>query len=43
MQKEEFEGVLSFLMQDWLVGRSLKAGFIGFNEDLKKRVESLGG
>jgi hypothetical protein len=39
VQKEEFEGALSFLMQGWLVGRPLLKGYNGFNADLKKRVE----
>jgi hypothetical protein len=41
VQKEEFEGVLSFLLKDWLLGRSLVKGYNNFNGDLKKKVESL--
>lgn len=40
MQKEVFDGYLAFLMQSWLVGKALYTGYMGFNEDLKKRCES---
>ncbi|KAF4637090.1 hypothetical protein G7Y89_g996 [Cudoniella acicularis] len=40
-QKEEFSGAISFLMQPWLLGSKLNAGFQKFNADLKVRVEGL--
>ncbi|KAK3716795.1 hypothetical protein LTR37_006145 [Vermiconidia calcicola] len=39
-QGEDFSGVLSFLM-GMSMGQKSEQGFGGFNEDLKKRVESL--
>lgn len=40
-QREEFTGALAFLVQPWLLGKSLDAGFKGFNKDLKRKVEVL--
>ncbi|KAH6681744.1 hypothetical protein B0J14DRAFT_577071 [Halenospora varia] len=40
-QREEFTGALAFLVQPWLLGKSLDAGFKGFNKDLKRKVEGL--
>lgn len=39
IQKEEYTGWLSFLVQSWLAGRSLYLAYLEFNADLKKKVE----
>lgn len=40
VQKEEISGLLSFIFREgWAMERKMKAGFEGFNEDLKRRVE----
>jgi hypothetical protein len=41
VQREEFEGLMSFLLQSWLLGRPLVMGYNGFNADLKRRAEAL--
>lgn len=42
VQAEEFSGILSFLIADGTkFAKTTKAGFEGFNADLKARVESL--
>jgi hypothetical protein len=41
VQREEFEGLMSFLLQSWLLGRPLVKGYNGFNADLKRKVQSL--
>jgi len=41
IQQEEYSGGISFLMQPWLLGRAIKGQFGEFNEDLKKRAESI--
>ena len=41
VDNEDFSGLLSFLMLSPLMGAGTKANFEKFNEDLKKRVESL--
>lgn len=39
VQKEEFWGVLYWVMNPWLAGRMIKTTYEGFNEDLKRAVE----
>ncbi|PQE34041.1 Polyketide cyclase dehydrase protein [Rutstroemia sp. NJR-2017a WRK4] len=40
-QMEEYSGPISFLMQPWLMGRTIKGQFEKFNADLKARCEGL--
>ena len=42
IQKEEYTGLLSFLMAPSLAGKKIMGQFDKFNVDLKTRVESLG-
>lgn len=43
VQEEVFSGVLTFLIgPTWSQGKKTKAGFEGFNQDLKARVEGKG-
>ncbi len=39
VQKEEFGGVLWWVMGEWLAGGWLKGIYEGFNGDLKRGVE----
>ncbi|KAB8290793.1 hypothetical protein EYC80_008430 [Monilinia laxa] len=40
-QIEEYSGSIAFLMQDWLLGRSIKGQFEKYNGDLKKKCEEV--
>ncbi|PQE12336.1 Polyketide cyclase dehydrase protein [Rutstroemia sp. NJR-2017a BVV2] len=40
-QMEEYSGPISFLMQPWLMGRTIKGQFEKFNADLKAKCEGL--
>lgn len=40
-QMEEYSGSIAFLMQDWLLGRGIKAQFEKYNGDLKKKCEEV--
>lgn len=43
IQKEEYSGLLAFLMTPSLLGKKIKGQFERFNADLKGRVEGLDG